>query len=80
MGLERKRDRGVLGVTYVCPPFVSLENLKQQVNELDEGADRWMPVRHWKGNDIALFFLLCNNRIGEECFSTRSHLYGGLSS
>lgn len=79
MGLEIKKDRDVLGVTYVCPPFISLENLKQQVNELDEGLDHWMLVRHWRRNDITLFFLY-NKEIGEERFRTGSHLYDGLSS
>lgn len=69
MGLKR-RGRGVLGVTYVYLLFISLENQKQQVNGSDEGLDHW----------IALFFLLFNKEIGEECFSTGSHLYDGLGS
>lgn len=72
-------DGDVLGVTYVCPS-ISLENLKQQVEVSDEVLDRWTLVRHWRRNGIALLFLIYNKEIGEEWFSTGSHLYEGHNS
>lgn len=76
---QGNKDRVVLGVTYVCPS-ISLENLKQQMEVSGEGLDHWTLVRHWRRNDIALLFLIYNKEIGEECFSTGSHLYEGHNS